>query len=137
MLARALVCAAIPVADLERARRFYGETLGLAQTAMGDQEESFFLAASRTLLHLYRAPSRVATGHTVATFLVEGLVEAVTELRARGAYFEEYDTPDITTVNGVFSRADGFKAAWIRDSEGNILSLEQLAAPSEMPGVPR
>lgn len=137
MLANALVCAAVPVADLERARRFYGETLGLAQAATGDRDEAFLLAADGTLLHLYRAPSTVATGHTVATFLVEGLVEAVTELRARGAHFEEYDTPDITTVNGVFSRADGFKAAWIRDSEGNILSLEQLAAGAETSGVPR
>lgn len=103
---------------------------------MGHQE-SFLLAARRTVLHLYRSPSRVATGHTVATFLVEDLVADVTELHPRGAYFEEYDTPDIATVHGVFSRGDGFRPAWIRDSEGNILSLEQLAAPSETSGLRR
>lgn len=138
MLANSLVCAAVPVADLERARRFYGETLGLAEASMGDQDESFYLASDRSMLHLYEGPSRsAATGHTVATFLVQHLVEEVSVLRGRGAQFEEYDTPDLTTDNGVFTREDGFKAAWIKDSEGNILSLEQLAAPSEASGAAR
>lgn len=138
MLSDAHVCAAVPVVDLERARRFYGEVLGLAEASMGDQDEAFYLAGGQTMLHLYEGPSRsAATGHTVATFLVENLVEEVSDLRGRGARFEEYDTPGLTTNNGVFSREDGFKAAWITDPDGNILSLEQLAAPSEASGAPR
>jgi catechol 2,3-dioxygenase-like lactoylglutathione lyase family enzyme len=138
MLANSVVCAAVPVADLDRAQRFYGETLGLLEASMGDPDEAFYLAGGQTMLHLYESPSRsAATGRTVATFLVENLAEAVSDLRGRGARFEEYDTPDLTTDDGVFSREDGFKAAWIRDPEGNILSLEQLAAPSEATGATR
>jgi catechol 2,3-dioxygenase-like lactoylglutathione lyase family enzyme len=138
MLANAVVCAAVPVTDVERARRFYAGTLGLAEASLGDPDESFCRAGDRTMLHIYEGPSRTAaTGHTVATFLVENLVEEVAALRARGAQFEEYDSPGLTTEDGVFSRQDGFKAAWIRDPEGNILSLEQLAAQSGASGAPR
>ena len=90
------------------------------------------------MLHIYEGPSRTAaTGHTAATFLVENLVEEVAAPRARGAQFEEYDSPGLTTGGGVFSRQDEFKAGWIRDPEGNNLSLEQLAAQSEASGAPR
>lgn len=135
MLANSVVCAAVPVADLDRARRFYGETLGLTEAPLGDEDESFYVAGARTMLHLYEGSSRsAATGHTVATFLVEDLVEEVAVLRGRGADFEEYDMPGLKTENGVFSGEDGFKAAWVNDPEGNILSLEQLADPwSEIP----
>ncbi len=47
-------------------------------------------------------------------------------LRDRGVSFEEYDLLDLKTENGVFSDGSGFKAAWLKDPDGNILGLEQL-----------
>ena len=49
------------------------------------------------------------------------------DLRQRGVIFEEYDYPDFKTVNGVVS-LDGVRAAWFKDSEGNILALSEVRA---------
>ena len=47
------------------------------------------------------------------------------ELRAKGVKFEEYDLPNLKTVNGLFSM-DGYRAAWFKDSEGNIVAISTM-----------
>ena len=67
----------------------------------------------------------VSATHTVAGFNVENIEKEVADLKSRGVVFEEYDMPGMKTVDGVAS-FEGAKSAWFKDSEGNILSLNQM-----------
>lgn len=128
MLAHARVCADVPTANLQRARHFYGETLGLNVARSEERRGMYYKAGGGTMLNLYERPQSAAE-HTVATFLVENLDKVMSDLRKRGVSFEEYDEPDLKTENGVYSDDTGFKVAWFKDPDGNILGIEQL--PSE------
>ena len=126
MLANALVCATLPTTDLARARRFYGDTLGLPEAGFGVEGGVFYQAGGGTMFRVYERPPSTAE-HTVAVFLVEDLDAEMAELRDRGVTFEEYDLPGLKTENGVFSDPDsGFKGSWVRDPDGNILGLTQI-----------
>ena len=63
--------------------------------------------------------------HQLAAWVVEDLATEVAELRARGVEFEEYDEPGLRTVDGIAVTPVG-KAAWFKDSEGNVLTITQL-----------
>jgi len=65
---------------------------------------------------------------TAAAWQVDDLAAVVAALRERGVVFEEYDLGEIRTVDGIAVAPDGTKAAWSRDSEGNILGISQLSA---------
>ncbi len=126
MLANALVCATLPTTDLERAKRFYGETLGLPEANFGAGGGVFYTAGRGTMFCVYERPPSTAD-HTVAAFLVEDLDAQMSELRTRGVKFEEYDLPGLKTENGIYSDPNsGFKGSWIKDPDGNILGLTQL-----------
>ena len=126
MLADALVCATLPATDLERARRFYGETLGLREADFGVEGGVFYEAGRGTMFRVYERPPSAA-GHTVAVFLVDDLEEEMATLRSRGVVFEEYDMPGLRTEGGVFSdEHSGFKGSWVKDPDGNILGLTQI-----------
>ena len=113
MLANSPVRPTIPVVDLDRAKRFYETTMGL----------NIFECGNGTSIELYqRAPSKA--DHTVATFEVSNIEEEVNALRGKGVVFEEYDTPEIRTDNGI-AKQGPVKAAWFKDSEGNILCIHQ------------
>jgi catechol 2,3-dioxygenase-like lactoylglutathione lyase family enzyme len=132
-LGRAHLCASIPTADLARAREFYGEVLGLRAHGPGDSGGwrmalggVLFEAADGTQVNVYqRPPTSSPPDHTVALFVVDDLAAIVAELRTKGVPFDEYDTAEVSTVDGVFTGPGGFKVAWIRDPDGNIVALEQ------------
>jgi catechol 2,3-dioxygenase-like lactoylglutathione lyase family enzyme len=128
MLADALVCATIPTTDLERAKRFYGETLGLTEAAFAVEGGIFYKTGRGTMFRVYeRPPGHTAAAQTVAVFLVDDLDQEVSELRRRGVAFEEYDLPHLKTENGVYTDdTSGFKGSWVKDPDGNILGLTQL-----------
>ena len=63
--------------------------------------------------------------HQLAAWVVEDLEAEVAELRSRGVEFEEYDQPGLRTVDGI-ARTPVGKAAWFKDSEGNVLTITQL-----------
>ena len=109
---------------MERAKRFYTEKLRLSviQEAPG---WIMFGAGEGTAIFMYERPGGSKAEHTVAGFNVDGLEAEVAALRADGVDFEEYDLPDIKTVNGIVSRGE-WRAAWFKDSEGNIISLAQM-----------
>jgi len=123
MLGDARVDATIPTADLDRARDFYGGTLGLRPTdrALRGREVVYDCGGGTRLL-LYERQKTGTADHTLAHFIVDDLEATVQTLRGRGVTFEEYDLPDITTVDGVATFAD-FKAAWFRDPDGNIIAI--------------
>jgi hypothetical protein len=63
-------------------------------------------------------------GHTQMSFAVDDVVAVVKELKAKGVVFEEYDYPNLKTVNSIAERPD-FKGAWFKDSEGNMIGIGQ------------
>jgi hypothetical protein len=84
---------------------------------------------------LYQTEFAGTGKHTVGTFVVADIDQAVADLRARGVVFEDYAMGDKgpNTVNGVDRDESGMAAAWFKDSEDNILALTQLPPGMEMP----
>ncbi|MEV7353844.1 MULTISPECIES: VOC family protein [unclassified Kitasatospora] len=122
MLGDAPLQAVIPAADLARARSFYTDTLGLKLAEETDEE--LVCDCGGTQFTIYHTPSGGQAAHTLASFKVADLDGAMSALRERGITFEEYDFPGLKTVNGIAER-DNLRAAWFKDSEGNILCLAQ------------
>jgi catechol 2,3-dioxygenase-like lactoylglutathione lyase family enzyme len=113
----------IAVSDLERAKKFYGGTLGLKvkdERADGIRYEG----GGGTLLLVYPSQFAGTAKSTYMGFDVPDLEKAVEELRGRGVVFEEYDMPGLKTVNGI-AEIEGVKGAWFKDPDGNILALGQ------------
>ena len=110
---------------LDRARRFYEETLGLDVHEVPDHPTELRVAAGgQTLVCLYERPGMPAPANTVACFEVSDIDAMVSELGGRGVSFEEYDMPDmgLVTVNGI-AQMGAERRAWFTDSEGNAISF--------------
>jgi catechol 2,3-dioxygenase-like lactoylglutathione lyase family enzyme len=123
MLDRFDIMPMLPVQDLERAKRFYEEKLGLKPESE-DPGAAHYRSGS-TSFDLYPSQFAGTAQHTLAAWMVDDIRASVEELRSRGIVFEDYDIPGLKTEDSV---ADlGFElAAWFKDSEGNVLSLGQL-----------
>lgn len=126
VLARSASGAVLRASDIERARRFYAETLGLDVSDSHPGEEIRVTAGGGSIICVYLRPQMPVPHNTVACFEVDDIASAVTELRGRGVVFEEYDMPDIglKTVGGIADMS-GEKRAWFKDSEDNILVVRQ------------
>ena len=112
----------LPAADLNRAKHFYQDTLGLKLAE--EREDGVALESGETTLFLYQSDFAGTAQHTQATWRVSDLDETMTDLRGRGITFEEYDLPGMKTVNGV-AETETVRGAWFKDSEGNILAVSQ------------
>ena len=125
VLERAVVESTIPAQDLQRARTFYAEKLGLTPTS-GERIGLRYRLADGTRFRLFRSGGKASGGHTQMALMVEDLAATVKELRSRGVQFEEYDGPGLKTTDGI---ADvGYaRAAWFKDSEGNLIGISQAA----------
>ena len=124
MLANSKAYSGFAVDDMQKAREFYGETLGL-KTTMLDEENglmSLELAGDRPTLVYEKADYTPAT-YTILNFPVDDVERAVDELAARGVRFERYDAfeQDEKGIN----RGGGPLIAWFKDPAGNILSVLQ------------
>jgi predicted enzyme related to lactoylglutathione lyase len=123
MLQDAPMYAYIPATDVTRARQFYEQKLGLkpkAEIAGGVTYE----CGAHTSCFLYPTPNAGTSKASQAFWQVDDIEREVAELKARGVKFEEYDTPGMKTVNAI-ATGGGAKAAWFKDSEGNIMALVQ------------
>jgi len=126
MLTSALVCATVPTADIERAKRFYAEALGLGEAPIAAHGGVLYAAGRGTMLHVYERPSVAPTQSTVVTFLVPDLEPVMAGLRARGVEFEEYDMPGLKTHHGVYSEPSGSRVSWFKTP------METFSASSSM-----
>ena len=125
MLTDKMVAAILPAADLERAVTFYKETLGLKEEGrMGGCVQ--LGAGQGTKIFLYDRPGGKAAEQTVAGFNVDDVEQEVRELESKGVTFEDYDMPGLKTINHVATLESSVKTAWFKDSEGNILALNQM-----------
>jgi catechol 2,3-dioxygenase-like lactoylglutathione lyase family enzyme len=111
----------IPVADLDRARAFYEDVLGFEFVASSEAGVLCRAGDGRVLLYHSAAPT---PGHTLAGFEVGRLEPVIDALTQRGVAFEDYDFPGLRTVDHI-AWIGPERAAWFRDSEGNILSISE------------
>lgn len=124
MLARSPVTTMLPVKDLERARDFYVNKLGLE--AIGPQPDGkFLLGCSGTTLALFPKAEGTKAEHTVVSFCIDDIVAAIRDLEGRGVAFHDYDLPGFKTIGHV-ALMGAEKAAWFNDTEGNILCLHEM-----------
>ena len=123
MLQNSPLYAYIPARDVARARRFYEEKLGFKarQDIAGGVVYEF---GKGTACFLYPTENAGTSKASQAFWQVEDIEREVAELKKRGVKFEEYDMPDMKTKNSIFT-GGGAKAAWFKDSEGNILAVIQ------------
>lgn len=121
MLQKSPMFAYIPAKDMARARQFYEDKLGFkaARELSGGVAYEF---AGGTACFLYPTPNAGTSAASQAFWDVEDVEREVAELKAKGVTFEEYDLP---TMKDSISTAGGAKAAWFKDSEGNIMAIIQ------------
>jgi catechol 2,3-dioxygenase-like lactoylglutathione lyase family enzyme len=130
MLRNGTVATRLPAQDLERARAFYAEKLGLEPAE--EREGGLRYVCGGCEFALFESVGRASGDHTQMGWEVDDIDATVGELRARGVVFEEYDFPGLETVDGIAdirgnypSKGSGERAAWFRDSEGNMLGIGQ------------
>jgi catechol 2,3-dioxygenase-like lactoylglutathione lyase family enzyme len=130
MLKKGRVATSLPAQDLERAREFYSEKLGLQPTE--EREGGLRYVSAEGEFALFQSAGSAAGDHTQMMWEVDDIEETVRELRDRGVVFEEYDLPGLTTIDGIAeiegqypSKGSGERGAWFRDSEGNVLGIGQ------------
>jgi catechol 2,3-dioxygenase-like lactoylglutathione lyase family enzyme len=129
MLDKAHIATRLPTQDLHRARRFYSEKLGLEPTEERPGGLRYRFADGE--FALYESAGRAPGTFTQMAFEVDDLAAVVAELKRRGVVFEEVDVPGLRTIEGVAEvegnypskGAKGERAAWFRDSEGNLLGV--------------
>jgi catechol 2,3-dioxygenase-like lactoylglutathione lyase family enzyme len=129
-LENAEVSTRLPAQDLERARAFYSQNLGLEP--LEEREGGLRYRCGNGYFALFQSAGRAAGDHTQMAFEVDDLESVVAELRRRGVVFEEVEVPGLRTVDGIAdiegnypSKGVGERAGWFRDSEGNLLGVGQ------------
>ena len=123
MLNDSKVTANIPAADLDRARRFYADKLGLTPVQEGDGG-LIYTTAGGTTFFLYLTEYAGQAGHTIAQFHVADIAAEVGALKDSGITFEHYDMPGLTWDGDIATIPEMGRAAWFKDSEGNILCVD-------------
>jgi len=130
MLRNGRVAARLPAQNLERAKAFYAEKLGLEPVEEREGGLRYVCAAGE--FALFESAGSASGDHTQMGWEVDNIEATVRDLRARGVVFEEYDLPGLKTVDGIAdiegnypSKRSGERGAWFRDSEGNMLGIGQ------------
>jgi predicted enzyme related to lactoylglutathione lyase len=128
MLQKSPMYAYIPAKDISRARQFYEQKIGLKakQETAGGVVYEF---AKGTACFLYPTTNAGTSKASQAFWQVEDIEHEVAELKRRGVQFEEYDLPGMKGENNIYT-GGGARAAWFKDSEGNILAVIQEASPN-------
>jgi predicted enzyme related to lactoylglutathione lyase len=127
------ITATLPAQDLDRAKAFYIDKVGLQAV------DSAFLEASDgrvgltvgdgvNQLFVYPAGMRSSGEFTQAVIQVADVRVVIEAMRDRGVEFEEYDTPETRTENGIARTPDGGEGAWFKDSEGNLVGVVRAQA---------
>ena len=123
MLGNSKAYTTVPAADLDRAMRWYEEKLGF-KGGLKTPGGCVYEAGGGSSFNLYQTPNAGKSPNTLMSFEVSDIDAEMRDLRKRGVIFEDYDLPGIKTKDGVAAMGP-MRAAWFRDSEGNILSLVQ------------
>ena len=126
MIGKADATPMIAVSDLDRAKTFYQDTLGLKlDNEWG--EEGVTLKSGDTLINVYRSEFAGTNKATALNFDVKDIESEVSDLKSKGIMFEHYDLPGLEQKGDLYV-AEGMKTAWFKDPDGNILSLIEADA---------
>jgi predicted enzyme related to lactoylglutathione lyase len=125
MLNDSKVTANIPAGDITRARDFYADKLGLTPATELPGEVLIYRTAGGTEFQVYRTEYAGQAGHTIAQWHVADIESEVRDLKAKGVSFEVYDMPGVTWDGEIASMEGMGRAAWFKDSEGNILCIDE------------
>jgi catechol 2,3-dioxygenase-like lactoylglutathione lyase family enzyme len=109
------------VNDLQKAKGFYGQTLGLELSEIPAGLELHIAGDARILV--YPKPNHTPATFTILNFPVDNIEQAVAELTKRGVRFEKYNEPNLKTDEKGILRGPGANIAWFKDPAGNILSV--------------
>ena len=123
MLSKLEVHATLPVQDLKRARQFYAEKLGL--TPKTEMPAGLIYEAKDSRFLLFPSGGKSTATFTQVGWETDNIEAEVSGLKAKGVIFEEYNLPTLKTVNSIATTGDG-RAAWFKDSEGNLLGIVQM-----------
>ena len=130
MLKKGRIATRLPAQDLQRARTFYSEKLGLDPVEV--REGGLRYECGGGEFALFESAGAASGDHTQMGWEVDDIEATVRDLRARGVVFEDYDVPGLSTVDGIAeiagnypSKGIGERGAWFRDSEGNLLGIGQ------------
>jgi len=126
MLPSARTHTTLPAADLDRARRFYEETLGFLPASV-QPGGVFYEAAGGTRFLVFPSSGQASGSHTQIGFQVDDIEAVVADLRSRGVVFETYDMPAFDPVT-MIATFPTLRSAWLKDTEGNLLGIVELPA---------
>ena len=130
MLDAKSVCSSFAVGDIEAARRFYGEVLGLPvqDSVLGMPGANLprglrIGIGAAAQVFVYSRPNHVPAPFTILNLTVPDIDAAVDELTSRGVQFEHYAGPPETNAKGIRRDPSVHPTAWFTDPSGNVLSL--------------
>ena len=123
MLSDLEAAAVLPAKDLRRARGFYKDKLGMEPAEEREGELRYRTPGGSAVL-MYETENAGTAKNTALLWVTPDVQAEVDRLRQAGVVFEEYDLPGLKTENGI-ARNGGERAAWFKDSEGNILCVAQ------------
>jgi len=124
MLRQAPVTTILPVKDMDRARDFYEKKLELEARGFAADGNYLFGCGGTAQIALIVKPEGTKAEHTALSFEVSDIEKVIVRLEARGVVFEDYDFPNLKTVDHVCVLGSD-KAAWFKDSEGNYLCVHE------------
>ena len=124
MLEQGTVTANIPAADLARARAFYADKLGVTPAQEIEGIMLLYRTAAGSAFSVYQTEYAGQSGHTIAQWHIADVDGAVADLKNKGVSFERYDMPGVVWNNDVATMPGMGKAAWFKDSENNILCID-------------
>jgi predicted enzyme related to lactoylglutathione lyase len=125
MLNDSRVEANIPASDLDRARDFYADKLGLTPAMEIPGIQLMYRTSGGTGFNVYLTQFAGQAGHTIAQIHVDEIESQVRDLSAKGVVFEVYDMPGVEWSEEIASLPGLGRAAWFKDSEGNTLCIDQ------------
>jgi catechol 2,3-dioxygenase-like lactoylglutathione lyase family enzyme len=130
-LAQSDVATRLPAQDLDRARRWYSERLGL--DPVEERPGGLRYRCGTTYFVVFQSTGKASGESTQMAWEVDDIEAVVADLKSRGVEFEEVDAPGMQTVNGIAdiegnypSKGRGERGAWFRDGEGNLLGIGQV-----------
>jgi len=126
-LSSSAVAVMLPVDDVDRAKKFYEEKLGLEYGGLNPEGSAMFALDGGTTLVLLPRPGAPRAESTAMSWAVDDVEKEVKELEDRGVTFEDYDFPEFKTVDHIATMGE-FQSAWFLDPDGNVLCVH-----SQMP----
>ena len=133
MLAQFPVTPVLPAQDGDRARAFYRDVLGLTMASGPNDDPMMFVAGNGTSIVVTELPDRTPPPYPMVSFLVEGIEDLVDELTRRGATFQPIGPASFAgqagQEHGEIMDFGAVKSAFLKDTEGNILALNQIVTP--------